>query len=304
MYSCFGITVDSSIPLPDLEGAGPGATADVTVRERPVEARPAAAVRAVPGLWWHRGEVWLEAPGTGRFVARDGSTVVVEREPGVSDGDVRIFVLGTMLGAILRQRGHLVLHGNAFDCGASAAIVVGHSGAGKSTLAAELDRRGLPVLSDDVVPIDAAGVAAPGYPRIKLWADALQDLGLDTAGFERITDGHDKFHVPLSRSGIAPLAAEFVYVLETHDRPSLELSEVTGMAAYEALRTHTYRGELLVDPADEWQHLRQCADLAARARIVRVVRPAATMTAAATADAILADIAGTRGLRTPEDVRR
>ena len=65
---------------------------------------------------------------------------------------------------------------------------------------------------------------------------------------------------------------------------------MNGAATFGLLHEHTYRNELINGPGPTAQHLEQCARLVAAARVSRVRRPAGTMTPAATADAILADI--------------
>jgi hypothetical protein len=171
-------------------------------------------------------------------------------------------------------------------------VVVGRSGAGKSTLAAEFLRRGHDVLSDDVVPVDAWGNAVPGYPRIKLWDDAIGRLGLDTAGLDRVTTSVEKFQLPISRACSEPLPLRWVYVLERHEGPGLAITPVGGAESFSLLHEHTYRNELLAGDDVLREHLDQCARLARSARISRVTRPVATMTAETTADAILSDIMG------------
>ena len=111
-----------------------------------------------------------------------------------------------------------------------------------------------------------------------------------TEGYERIIAKRAKFHVPISRGPLDALPLRWIYVLETQDGPQLELCAASGVDAFALLHEHTYRRELLADRAAMSQHLQQCAGIAGRARVVRVIRPALTMTAEATADAILADI--------------
>jgi hypothetical protein len=181
-----------------------------------------------------------------------------------------------------------LLHGNAFRVGDGCAVVLGHSGAGKSTLAAEMHRRGHEVLSDDVVPVDAQGRALPGWPRIKLWQDALDRLGRDSGDLRRIRAEHAKFHVPLDRSELGPLPVRWLYALDRHDAP-LRLTPVTGAAVFTTLHEHSYRNELLVG-AHRRTHLARSAALAATARLALVERPRGVDSVAASADAILADI--------------
>lgn len=285
--SCYGLVLDSELPLPELAPA-PAAGADVTIRVGPVAAPGPAAVLLPLGMWVDGEATGVDVPEVGRFLAERGRRITVQPYDGAEPGAVRLFLLGTALGCLLVQRGLLVLHGNAFRVGSACAVVLGHSGAGKSTLAAEMHRRGLDVLSDDVVPVDASGHALPGFPRIKLWQDALDRLGVRSDGLTRVRAEHDKFHLPLDRPDLAPLPVRWLYVLDRHDGP-LRLVPQRGAEVFTALHEHSYRNEVLVGPARR-THLARSAALAATARLTRVDRPRGVDSVAASADAILADI--------------
>jgi hypothetical protein len=82
----------------------------------------------------------------------------------------------------------------------------------------------------------------------------------------------------------------WIFVLESHESSELQLQTARGVEAYELLREHTYRPELIHDDAAFGKHLRQCSALVGTARVARVLRPAASMTPSATADAILAAV--------------
>jgi len=289
---CYGLTVESEIPLPDLGPAvRPTAVApDVIVRRGRLGAPPADAAALPLGLWRTDDLIGFGVPGTGSYLVTGGREIVVDVEPGADASAVRLYLLGTAMGALMMQRGHLVLHGNAFRVGDAAAVVVGRSGAGKSTLAAELQRRGLDVLADDVVPVDAQGRALPGYPRIKLWGDAVARLGVDAEGLERVASSVDKFQLPIQRTRSEALPLRWVYVLERHTGTDLRVTAASGMETFSLLHEHTYRNELVHGDAAAREHLALCARVAERVRVARVTRPAETMTAEATADAILSDM--------------
>ncbi len=246
-HRCYGLTVGSQIPLPDLGPAvePPAAGPDVLIRIGPLDPPPSDATVLPLGLWRTADLIGFGVPGTGSYVVRGGREIVADVEPGADASAVRLYLLGTAMGALMMQRGHLVLHGNAFRVGDAAAVVVGRSGAGKSTLAAELQRRGLDVLADDVVPVDAAGRALPGYPRIKLWGDAVERLGVDTAGLERVASSIDKFQLPIRRTSSEPLPLRWVYVLERHTGTDLQVTPASGMETFSLLHEHTYRNELV-----------------------------------------------------------
>lgn len=289
-YSCYGLVIDSEVELPDLGDPIAAGTPDVTIRIGTLAPPPVGTDPLPYGLWRAGDACGVDVPDVARYEARAGREVTLDPVPGADPKAVRLFLLGTVMGAVMMQRDHLVLHGNAIRIGEACAVVLGHSGAGKSTLAAEFDRRGYDVFSDDVVPVDTAGRAIPGYPRIKLWDDALERLGVATEGLERINDEHEKFQLPLRRADLGPLPLRWIYILERHAGTETLTVPVHGAATFGLLHEHTYRNELVHGPDAVSTHLRQCADLVASARVVRVCRPVDTMTAAATADTILADI--------------
>ncbi len=289
-YSCYGLVISSEIELPDLGDPIADATPDVVIRFGPLAPPPAGTDPLPYGLWRAATSCGVDVPDVARYEAREGREVTIDPVEDADPRAVRLFLLGTVMGAVMMQRNHLVLHGNAIRIGEACAVVLGHSGAGKSTLAAEFDRRGYDVFSDDVVPVDASGRAIPGYPRIKLWDDALERLGVATDGLERINDEHEKYQLPLRRADLGPLPLRWIYILERHAGSETLTVPVHGAATFGLLHEHTYRNELVHGPEAVAAHLRQCADLVASARIVRVCRPVDTMTVTTTADTILADI--------------
>lgn len=289
MYTGYGLLVDSDLPLPELGPAPePRGVPDVLIRTGPVRPPGPDATTLPLGLWLDGDRIGVDVPDVGRLISEAGHRITVDALPGTPPDVVRLFLLGTAFGALMLQRGHLVLHGNAFRVGDACAVVLGHSGAGKSTLAAEMHRRGHDVLSDDVVPIDADGRALPGWPRLKLWQDALDRLGRDSGDLRRIREEHAKFHVPLDRPELGPLPVRWLYALDRHDGP-LRITPVTGAAVFTTLHEHSYRNELLVG-AHRRTHLARSAALAATTRLARVDRPRGVDSVVASADAILDDI--------------
>ena len=306
MYAGYGLLIDSELPLPDLptRAADPAATAraDVVVRIGPVAPPGPGALRLPRGLWVDGDRVGIDVPGVARYSCVQGARITVEPAADATPDALRLFLLGSALSCLLTQRGLLVLHGNAFVVDKAAAVVLGHSGAGKSTLAAEMHRRGHVVLSDDVVPVDATGHALPGWPRIKLWRDALDRLGVAADGLRRVDEAFDKFHVPLDRTASpAPVPVRWVYVLDRHDGP-LRVVPLTGASAFASLHEHSYRNEILVGVLRR-THLVRCADLVRRTWIARVDRPPGVDSVGSSADAILTDIAEHREER-PHDPSR
>ena len=147
-----------------------------------------------PFLQIGRGDLRLTVESIGRFRISNAEQIAWQRADGsVSDQDLRTFLLGSAVGALLIQRGMLVLHGNALERDGEAIVCVGHSGAGKSTLAYALMKQGWRLLADDLVAITPDGQVLPGVPRIKLWHDAAKAFGLDPEALPPIRQGMHKY---------------------------------------------------------------------------------------------------------------
>ena len=148
--------------------------------------------------------------------------------------DVSSYLLGPVLGVLLRLRGVTCLHASAVALDGHAVAFVGTEGAGKSTTAAAFALEGHGVLSDDLVALtenESGFLVVPAYPHLRLWPDSVATLygSADalphfSTGWEKhrlsLGDGQTRFekrplplgaiyHLGERRSGLAP----FVEVL-------------------------------------------------------------------------------------------
>jgi hypothetical protein len=204
-YRVAGLAVASEIELPGAIPAQPAAAVAVTVRAAAVPATlPDAAKKGA--TWQIAGERLLfQVPDVARFLLTGGREILVEAAPGVEAGDVGIFLIGTVFGILLHQRGEIVLHASAVRVNGKAVLFGGSSGAGKSTLAAALAQRGFPLVADDLCAITLAAGAAPMVQpdgrHLKLWAQAIQNLDLAERRGAPVRNRLEKFFVePRSRS--------------------------------------------------------------------------------------------------------
>ena len=248
-YFGYGLSIDSDLPLPELTEApetyGDG-LADVTVTLGTISDTGLPPGDTQTLNWLDGRRLWFVLQGIGQFLIEHGRSITIQPEPGCDETSLRVYLLGSGFGGLLFQRDLLVLHGNSVAVGSGCLISVGESGAGKSTLAAGFLARGLDVLADDVVPVDAQGFAVSGFPRIKLWGETARRLGIATGGFQRILPDLDKYNVPLPnyRPGLR-LPAHDIYVIEVSPRPGIRLEQVSGMDRMTELTAHTYRFHFL-----------------------------------------------------------
>ncbi len=168
--------------------------------------------------------------------------------------DACTYLLGPVMGFVLRLRGTVCLHASAVVIEDRAIALVGLPGAGKSTTAAAFACSGFPVLSDDVVALADKGdhfLVPPAYPRVNLWPDSVRTLFGSEDALPRITPNWEKRYLPLGQNGHLfastklPLGA--IYVLDRRDAslttPVLE--EISGEQAFMTLVANTYVNYLL-----------------------------------------------------------
>ena len=286
-YAAYGLTVESGIALP-FRHAPPDGPADVTIR---IGSVPEAAEPPEPGRPWSAApDVFrLEVDRVGRYLVEAGREITVEPTSG-SEGDVCTFLLGSVLGACLQQRGILTLHASAVETARGAALFAGASGAGKSTLAAALVDRGFRLLADDVtgVVLDARSrpVALPAVPAVRLWADAAEALSWTDRTSGAIRAGLEKRVAPVEHFRASPLAIHAIYLLRRHNRSRVEVEPVPRTASFQALLNQTYRRQFLRGPARRGEHFRALTALAKHAPITRLGWPPHPFRPLALADAV------------------
>lgn len=295
LYKAYGFVVESELNLPELRrhDAGDQSHADITIRVAPAP-KEALAAGTDYGPYYRMSPtgVWFDIPDVAQFLISDGAEIIVDPKPNADDAGVRLFLLGSAFGAVLIQRNFLTLHGNAIRIGDRCLICVGDSGAGKSTLAAAFMRRGFDVLSDDVAPIDSTGCAIPGFPRIKLWQDAAEILGIETRGLTRIRPELEKYNVPLTCQEGDPAKVAWIYALTKGPSADLGIERVTGAEKYKLLYDYSYRMEFIRGMNRQADHLRRCGELAPRIAMSRVVRPEAGYDVDRLIDRLIEDIQG------------
>ncbi|BDI30651.1 HPr kinase [Capsulimonas corticalis] len=277
-YVAYGLTIDSTLPLPELTplSSAEFETADVAIRVESLPAIPSNASDIREGHWMYGDAVWLSFEGACRICIRGGREILVEGESGVDNSVLRLFVLGVALGALLHQRGFLTLHASAAVVNGSVVAFLGAAGAGKSTMTAALQARGHTVVADDIVAVCLADPARPtvqsGFPRLKLTPDSAAALGHNTAQLNKVHATHPKYGFPVAEgAGRSSLRLERIYILAQGDWPEIECLE-RQHAVVEIIR-HTYAVGMLVSQENKTTHMRQCAALTAEAHIRRLKRP-------------------------------
>jgi hypothetical protein len=225
IHRLFGLAFTSDLPLPLPLDAGP------------------ATVEVVKGRVLPHGELLWQAPPPLAFACRrdksaivldwptarfrvDPERVVVDAD---DDRDAVALLIPVVWSVVLAGHGYEALHGCAAARDGRAVAVLGASGAGKSTAALTLIDRGWRVITDDLLALDAAGLAVPGPPFVRICPDRAAGRGGEP-------DAGGKFRIPApSCPEPVPLAA-IVVLDDQFDRDT----PLRGAAAASALLGQIY----------------------------------------------------------------
>jgi hypothetical protein len=242
------------------------------------------------------GQFLLKVDQIARYLVSGGSEIIVEPHPAAAAKDVRLYLLGSAIGALLHQRGVWPLHGSAVAIERGAILFVGARGMGKSTLVGAFHRRGYQALADDVCAITVGdnGVSQmwPAYPHLKLLADSVVKLGGEPGQLTRAHNVQEKYDFPMQHFGSDPEIVQAVYVLNKSDEQEyVHLMPLKGFDKVQELTANTYRLYFLAGMQLAPQHFQQAQALARQARVVRVIRPKQPFLLDELADMIERDLA-------------
>jgi len=272
-YSYHGLDVISELRLPEwgtfereLFAGEPDVR--ISIRTGPIDFGTATPVQ---------GEYRFFVKEVGWFRVRDGREIVLQPLDSANPRRVRIFLLSSAWGALLYQRKSLVIHASAVQIADGGAVLFcARRGEGKSTLAALLGAQGCTLISDDFCCLNVREgeppMIYPSIPRVRLWSDAIRQLGWETARSEADTMRLGKFQYSLaSNTLVDPLPIREIYLLGWGE------TGIERLAGFSALRRFLsaarWRTDLLMSVGNPAEHLQQCANLLRRVPVSELRRP-------------------------------
>ncbi|PFE04354.1 aldolase [Bacillus cereus] len=285
VYKAFGLTLLSEIPLPELP--------QLNNYENEVDVRIETA--DLSKLWKELSSkksafvveeelVMFQIPETATFCIQNGEKIIVSPMEGSDQDKIRLYILGTCMGALLMQRKILPLHGSAIAINGKVYAFVGRSGAGKSTLASALLSKGYQLLSDDVIAVslseDNIPFVTPSYPQQKLWKESLDQFGMETTHYQPLFERETKYAVPVSSSFFnEPLPLAGVFELVKTENENVEIQRIEGLERLRTLLRHTYRNSLIPRlEMMEW-HFMNSTNIVNKVEMFQLRRPISKFTA-------------------------
>ena len=196
-YSVFGLQLSSNLPIPELIPENTSASNPDVILHMAASPYTAGEISSDPETLTYTSaytdeagqpalRIWKIADGDLLRLAyydgmqfwmnRKGTELWAQWPNNLKIEDTATYLLGPVLGLLLRLRGVTCLHASAVAVADHAIAFVGSEGAGKSTTAALLAQKGCAVISDDVVALierERSFYVYPAYPYLCLWPDSV-----------------------------------------------------------------------------------------------------------------------------------
>lgn len=273
LYQAFGLTLQASRAIPGLPVLKDRtATIDVLID------LPSDRKNKRPNLpeecWYqgpqdfngHRLKVWRTidgryfhfqySDGIEFFIERSGKRILAFWNDSMTLDDMATYLLGPVMGFVLRLRGFVCLHASAVAIANHAVAFLNPGGHGKSTLAAVFAKQGDAVLTDDIVALVDQGNSfeiQSGFPRIRLWPASVEALFNSAVALPRITPDHtewDKRYLDLTdnkykfQATSLPLAA--IYTGKRNEAlKSPRIETISKRQGLLSLLANTYNAQIL-----------------------------------------------------------
>lgn len=276
-YFTFGLHIQSDLELPELLVSELFNPSDVTILVGKTPKRLPNCQKKGVAYEVAKNEFLLDLKDIARFYVKNGDTIIIEPKRKSVAADIRLFLLGSCFGAILHQRKILVMHASAIKHEGAAVLFTGISGVGKSSTANAFRLKGYKMLTDDVCPIQfnkQQPFALPSYPQAKLWEDTLEQLELDYNHLKYIRKGVNKRAVPFLNDFVKePLPIKTLYILQEHNKETIELIDVSDADKFRLIRKMTYRKYMLKEMGMQSYHFINASQLANYIPVKRIIRP-------------------------------
>lgn len=217
--------------------------------------------------------------GTRFVVDGAGTKVWGTWKPPLVLEDLVTYLLGPVMGFVLRRRGVTPLHASAVSVGGHAIVLSGAAQAGKSTTAAALALRGVRVLCEDVAPLkeDKDGFSVePGYPRVCVWPDAVEKLLGQGDALPRLTPNWEKCFLALDgvqgnfEAERRPLGVVYLFAERSEQSDAPRVDKLSPREALLGLVQNTYMNWLL-DRKQRAEEFDMLSRLVARVPVRRIV---------------------------------
>ncbi len=278
-YKAFGLVIESEIVFHELIPYD-GEKSDIIIINGKVPEALEDIVVEASNIKICKDKYWLDIENVARYYVEKGELIIMEPYKNACFEEIKLYVLGSCIGAALYQRRMLPLHGSFINVEGKGLLLTGESGVGKSTIAAVMLKKGFKMLTDDVAAVVLHGLKGPtvypGYPSQKLWEDAIERIGIveEKKVLNRVNKDLNKYSVMRDKYfDNNPIPIKVIIEITSAIGENIKIEEITGAGKLEVVLKNTYR-KILIEAMDlrEW-YFNQCVNISEKIVVYRVTRP-------------------------------
>ena len=246
LYTAYGLIIQSDIEILELLPISDSKLIDVKIREVNVLSEPLLNTNN-EYTWTATADTFIHRiPDVADYLVSKGNYIEFTRSKDCKDREICVYLLGSIIAALLQQRGFLTLHASSIQTELGAVLFMGRSGSGKSTLLNALLQQGFKMMCDDVTAVNLNTQDQPmttsGFPRSRLWSDSATKLAHQPEKLERVTADIEKYNIPVTDqfyNGECPI--KHIFVLSSHNQEQILQVKQTPSESFAWLQQYTYR---------------------------------------------------------------
>jgi hypothetical protein len=274
-YRAYGLNIASQIPVIGFEPA-PAHEPDVVIRVGVVPDDLHKSINQTKFYQTNAHEFLLKTAKVGNIYIGNGNQIVIQPAVNSSDNNLSAYIVGMAFGAIMHQRKLLPLHASTVVYKDKCLVFAGRSGAGKSTIAAALIAAGASLVADDISVVDFTNetpAIRPAFPTLKIWADSLQHVGIESKGLTPVQNEVPKYYLPVNNFSNRITAINQVFILHPQSKQGIEIKSMTGIDKFQALKKYTYLFQGIPNTGLEQNHFLLVNQLANLVPVDMIIRP-------------------------------
>lgn len=230
-----------------------------------------------PNMQVNEDDFYLNVNEVAAYRVQKGNSIEIFPHKNADTASIKLFLNGSVLGAVLHQRATLPFHGSCFEYNQKGIMICGVSGAGKSSVTAAFCKNGANFINDDITPVEITEEATTIIPiktNIKLWDDSLLKLNIAISNLEKIRPSLEKFYLPVEKDFQKQQKLDHIFILSKHNKADFESFELEGMEKFNALRKQIYRKVYLKGmPETKKKYFKQLFLLCKNVRATQIMRP-------------------------------
>ncbi len=258
-YLLHGINIQSEIKLSQLSLVQ-STSYDAEIRLSDFDPFKDEALKEGINFRVTENAVFLFWKDIGSIKIKDGTEILINPEKNQKIDIILPFILGPALAVLLHQRKKVILHASAVEMNGEAVAFMGDTGFGKSTTAMILQRKGHPMVSDDILSVNLTRreypTVNPGTPVIKLRYDVTELLKEEEhIGKIFYENPIKKFYQIKDWTNKKTLRLKSIYILKNEDEINLET--YNGHEAFLALIANSFLIRLF-NKQEKLDNFRQC----------------------------------------------